>query len=87
MTPIQKECLSLSEHAFELVKSVLPAGSVEIIREYIFDHNEWGLGIEMMVDIIIENDTTITTEQKSAIVRAMCAMKIDRSQHSIKVIE
>ena len=87
MTPKQKECLSLSKYAFELSKSVLPADSAEMVREYIFDHNEWGLGVETMVDIILENDVAISTEQKTAILKATKAMKIDRSQHSIKVIE
>ncbi|MEL6804301.1 MAG: MafI family immunity protein, partial [Bacteroidota bacterium] len=57
----------------------------KIIRNYIFEHNEWGLGMETLVDVILEQDIVISPEQKQAVMTAMSAMGLQRSQGKIRV--
>jgi hypothetical protein len=87
MKTIRKQNLELSKAAFEAIKDRLPESSVKDIREYVYDYNEWGLGVEMIVDVLLEDDIAITISQKKAIVEAMDAMGLDRSQHEIRVLE
>jgi len=87
MKTIRKQNLELSKTAFETIKDRLPEPSVKDIREYIYDYNEWGLGVEMIVDVLLEDDIAITNSQKKAIVKAMDAMGLDRLQHEISVLE
>jgi hypothetical protein len=82
-----RECLSLSETAFNLVESRLSQLGSMTVRQYIFDHNEWGLGMEILVDILLEKDIAISSEQKQAIQSAMNAMKLDSSQNDIRVLD
>ena len=81
----QKKNLKLSSTAFALVKNLLPAIEAEQIRGFIFDHNEWGVGVEMLVDVLLDQDIAISTVQKKAILDAMEAMELDRSQEKIRV--
>jgi hypothetical protein len=79
--------LELSKKAFELVKDLIPSYSVEDIRGWIYDYGEWGLGVESIVDVLLEEDIPVTVAQKKAIVDAMDSMGLDRSQHEILLIE
>lgn len=78
-------CQLLSERAFELVRPNLPARDAEVIRSYVYDHAEWGLGIETLVDVLLEESIAVSPEQKQAIVTAMEAMGLDRRQGEIDV--
>ena len=87
MTPAQARNLELSKTAFELVEDRIPPADAKLIREYIFDHNEWGLGVETIVDVLLEDEIAITAAQRDAIVAALDAMDIDRSQHLLSVLD
>ena len=81
----RKKNLELSKVAFEAIRSLLPRTSAEHIREYIYDHNEWGLGVEMIVDVLLEEDIAITGPQKKAIFDALEAMRLHVGQQEIRV--
>jgi ribonucleotide reductase alpha subunit len=79
------KCQQLSEKAFELAKPLLPVKAAEDIRAFIYEHNEWGLGIEVLVDVLLEERIAVRSEQKEAIVVAMDAMGIKGRQREIEV--
>ena len=85
MTSRAETCRLLSERAFELTRSLLPPKEAEVVRAYIYDHNEWGLGIEMLLDVLLEDVISISADQKGAIVEAMSEMGLDRSQSLLRV--
>jgi len=80
-----QKCLSLSEEAFNLVESRLAQVDATTVREYIFDHNEWGLGMDILVEILLEQNIAINIEQKQAIIVAMDEMNLENSQNDIRV--
>ena len=82
-----RKCRQLSETAFELVKPLLPTKAAEDIRAFIYDHNEWGLGIEILVDVLLEERIAVSSQQKAAIALAMEAMRLERRQSEIEVSE
>ena len=79
------KCRRLSERAFELTKHLVPRGPAENIRAFIYDHNEWGLGIETLVDTLLEDDIAVSADQKDAISLALSEMGIDRHQSLLRV--
>jgi hypothetical protein len=80
-------CRTLSESAFESVKTRLPAADVEFVHNLIFEHNEWGVGMETLVDTLLEDDIAISADQKKAIVEAMNALGKDRRQMELRVVD
>lgn len=85
MTPEQRANLELSSFAFSQLEETLSTADAKIIRNYIFEHNEWGLGMETLVDVILEQDIVISQDQKQAVVTAMSVMGLQRSQEKIRV--
>ncbi|MEO1322302.1 MAG: MafI family immunity protein [Pseudomonadota bacterium] len=85
MTPEQRANLELSSTAFSQLEQTLSTADAKIIRDYIFEHNEWGLGMETLVDVILEQDIAISPDQKQAVLTAMSAMGLQRSQEKIRV--
>ena len=81
----RKQNLELSKAAFEAVKDHLPESSAKEIRRYIHEYSEWGLGVEMIVDVLLEHDVAITGSQKKAILDALDAMSVYVGQHELKV--
>lgn len=79
------KCQQLSEKAFELTKPLLPTKAAEDIRAFIYEYNEWGLGIEVLVDVLLEERIAVRSEQKEAIVVAMEAMGLKGRQREIEV--
>jgi hypothetical protein len=79
--------LKLSMAAFELVKDRIPEEDAETIRGLIYEHEEWGQGVEAIVDVLLEHDISVTTEQRDAILEAMNAMSLERSQHKLRVTD
>jgi len=72
---------------FELVKDRIPARVAESIRKDIYVHKKWGLGVETIVDVLLEDEIDVSIAQIDAIVEAMNAMGLKRSQHKIRVVE
>ena len=87
MDIVQRKNLALSKVAFKLVEDRLPEDDSELIRGYIYDHNEWGLGMEHIVDALLEEDISVTRVQRDSIVEAMEAMNLERSQHKLRIAE
>ena len=85
MKSARKKNLELSKAAFEAIKDLLPGSSAEEIRGLIYDYNEWGLGVEMIVDVLLEDDISITGSQKKAMLDALDAMRLHVGQHELKV--
>lgn len=83
----QQKNLILSKLAFEVVSEKLKETDSEAIREYIYDVNEMGLGIETLIDVLLEDDIPISTNQYDAIVEAANSMGLDRGQHKLRVVD
>ena len=60
--------------ALEAVRSVIPADLYTEVHDYINRHNEWGLGIETLIDGLSELELRITAEQFALIEAAMASM-------------
>lgn len=80
-----RRCRKLSEKAFELSRSLLSPEDAERIRADIYDHNEWGLAMETLVDVLLEEEIAVSLDQKRAILDAMDAMGLDRGQSELEV--
>ena len=63
MKSARKKNLELSKAAFEAIEGLLPESSADDIRALIYDYNEWGLGVEMIVDVLLDKDIAITGSQ------------------------
>ena len=87
MAESSHQCRVLSVLAFELSKHRLGAADFELVRDYMYEHNEWGLGVETLVDIIVNEDIAVTLKEKEAICAAMNAMQLRRSQEKIRVVK
>jgi hypothetical protein len=85
MTPEQRANLELSSFAFSQLEQSLSTADAKLIHEYIFEHNEWGLGMETLVDVILDQDIVISPDQKQAVLTAMNAMGLQRAQDKIRV--
>lgn len=82
-----RRCRRLSERAFEVCRELLAPETAQSIEEYIYRYNEWGVGVEMLVDTLLESEIRVSAAQKEAIMEAMDAMGLDRSQSELKVEE
>ena len=85
MKSARKKNLELSKAAFEAIEGLLPESSAEDVRGLIYDYNEWGLGVEMIVDVLLDNDIAITVSQKKVILDALNAMRLHVGQHELRV--
>ncbi|MFD2205766.1 MafI family immunity protein [Kiloniella antarctica] len=77
----------ISKQIYEQTEHLLPKDIKETIHDYIYKYNEWGLGMETLVDALLEDDISITSEQKIVIVKAMEAMQLDRGQENLILVE
>jgi len=66
--------IDLCNQALEAVRGVLPPETIHEVDEYINRFDEWGLGIEMTIDTLIELELKISRSQFLAIEAAMNAM-------------
>lgn len=80
-----RRCRRLSERAFELSRELLSPEIAQAVEEYIYKYNEWGVGVEMLVDALLEGEIRVSAAQKRAIMEAMDAMGLDRSQSELEV--
>ena len=60
--------------ALEAVRSVIPADLYTEVHDYINRHDEWGLGIETLIDGLSELEIRITTQQFGLIEAVMASM-------------
>ncbi len=78
---------NLSALAFESVFRVLPKEEALEIKELIFEVDEWGLGIETLIDTLVECNIAISPAQKCAIDSAVESMCLDHNQDKLLVNE
>ncbi len=79
--------LDLSKAAYEAVEELLPDNVASTIREFIYDVNEWGLGVETIIDALLEYDIHVSRDQKSAIDVAADSMGLERGQANLLVTD
>ena len=75
MQPHQQR-IDLCNRALEAVRPFIPADLHTMVHDYINRHDEWGLGIETLIDGLSELEIRITTEQFALIEAAMASMDL-----------
>jgi len=75
----------LSAAAFHAVRDLLPDEDASEVRGYIYEANEWGLGIEALFDVLAERNIKISSVQKRALDAAANAMGLDRDETNLRV--
>ncbi|MDR2195251.1 MAG: MafI family immunity protein [Gallionellaceae bacterium] len=71
--------IDLCNLALESVRAVIPDHLHSHVHDYINRFDEWGLGMEMLIDQISEFEIKISSEQFAFIERAMEAMGMGKS--------
>ena len=78
--------IDLCNRALEAVQAIIPAGLHRDVRAYINDYDEWGLGMEVLIDQLAEFDIKITREQRRLIQEAMDSMGLGPRCRSLQVL-
>ena len=86
MDRTQKHNLELSKNAYAAVASKLEENIRGDIYEYIHEVNEWGLGVETIIDYLVEEEIELSQEEMNALSEAASSMAIDRGLKMIKVV-
>ena len=81
------ERISLCNIALESNKMYLNKEEYFQIHEYINKNNEWGLGIETLIDVLIEENKSIEKEQYNNILLAMTNMGLDQSKRVVELVK
>jgi hypothetical protein len=68
--------IDLCNRALEVVRPIIPADLHTEVSDFINRHNEWGVGMETLVDGLSELEIRITTEQFASIEAAMASMDL-----------
>lgn len=71
--------IKLCNIALEANKNLINSGAYEEISDYFNKHNEWGLGIEMLIDLICEEEIHLERDQFEKIRDAMESMGLGKS--------
>jgi hypothetical protein len=71
--------IDLCNAALDSVRSIIPSDLCRDVDEYINRFDEWGLGVEILIDQISEFEIKITQEQFSHIYAAMDSMGLAKS--------
>lgn len=79
--------LDLSAAAFHAVRDLLPEEDAIEVRGYIYEANEWGLGVEAIYDALAERKIEISQQQKRALDAAAESMGLDRKEAKLCVAE
>jgi len=66
--------IELCNHALEGVRVIIPSELHTSVSDYINCHNEWGVGMELLVDQLNEGGIWITLAQFTLIETAMASM-------------
>lgn len=69
--------IELCNTALAGVRDVIPTGLFGEVHDFINRFNEWGIGIELLIDQLIELDVKISCSQFSRINAAMTSMGLD----------
>lgn len=80
-----RERISLSNAAVEQCRSLLSNEEYGEALELINDHNEYGVGIELLIDVVCEENEKLTENQCTAILAALESMGLGASHRAEKV--
>lgn len=72
--------IRLCNDALKSCKPLLSERMTLEISEYINLHNEWGLGMEFLIDAITEDELNISIDQFQNVQVAMVAMGLSNSE-------
>jgi len=75
-----KHSFEVSNAALESTKDILPPVFYQEVSDYINKHNEWGLGIETLIDYLCEEESRVTVDQFNKIKEAMECMGLGKSE-------
>ena len=79
----RKTTIKLCNDALNSCASSIARESSSEISEYINTYNEWGVGIELLIDLLIEDHKKISENQFKLIETAMSAMGLENSERVI----
>ena len=68
------QTIELCNQALEGVRVIIPSELHTTVSDYINRHDEWGVGMELLVDQLNEGEVRITREQFTLIETAMASM-------------
>ena len=71
--------ITLCNNALNSVKGTISEHHFKEVSGYINKHNEWGLGMEFLIDWLIDEETSIVQKQYEKIQVAMSAMNLGDS--------
>jgi hypothetical protein len=86
MDRTRKHNLELSKKAYIAVAPKLEEKIRSDIYEYIHEVNEWGLGVETIIDYLVEEEIELSKEEMEALSEAASSMAINRGLEMVKVI-
>jgi hypothetical protein len=70
----RQQTISLCNQALEAVRVVIPSDLHTEVSDYINRYDEWGVGMELLIDQLSESGIQITQEQFTLIETAMASM-------------
>ena len=70
--------IKLCNIALEANKNLIDSEAYEEIADYINKNNEWGIGIEMLIDILCEEKSQVEKGQFKKIKEAMKSMGLEK---------
>lgn len=72
--------IDLCNRALDSVRSIIPPPLCADVSDYINKQDEWGIGMEILIDQLGEFDIPITLEQLGLIEAAMKSMDLAKSE-------
>jgi hypothetical protein len=77
--PYQRQ-IDLCNRALDRLVPHIPHDLFGDVYDYINRHHEWGLGMEILIDQLVEYEIKIASEQFDLILEAMASMGTDEYQ-------
>lgn len=74
-----QEQIDACNSALLAVRDLIPRQLFTDVHDYINKHDEWGVGVEILVDQIYEYDIKISWQQFDSICQAMQLMELGES--------
>jgi len=79
--------IDLCNQALEAGRPAIPADLFRDVHDYINRFDEWGLGMEVLIDQLAESDIKISREQFDLIEAAMDSMDLGQSDRVVYLQE